>query len=149
MSLWQLFTFRHLTLIWQSWARNRPGTWASARPDPLSPIITGEKSSLHQTARSHFVGLYQIFLIGIKPLGIKTKGHHVVFGQSCKQWRPPQQQRLDEGFICLFSFLRRDSESSILLEDKSAYCFLKYEHIDWIKRGWNQNNDKATIQNKG
>lgn len=96
MSLWQPFTCQHLTLTWQSWARNRPSTWASAKPDPLSPILTGQESNLYHTAWSRSVGLYQIFLIGIKPLGIKTGSHHVMFDR----W--PQQ--LDQGFICVFSF---------------------------------------------
>lgn len=88
------------------------------------------------------------FVIGIKPVGIKTKGHHVVFGQSCRQGWPPQQHRLDEGFVCLFSFLWRDSESSILrirIKNTLANWSLKYEHIDWLKRGWNQSNVKAAI----
>lgn len=42
-------------------------------------------------------------------------------------------------------FLWRDSESSILLENKSAYCSPKYESIDWLKREWYQNNNKAAI----
>lgn len=101
--------------------RTRPGTWASAGPDPSSLITTGEKPTLHQAARVQFVGLHPLISIDIEPLGMETGDHPVVLGQTDSDDLRSSRRWTTASFPVLFSaavnhlFYWRISQHLVLL----------------------------------